>query len=51
VRLEKQAELAAEFDAIHTVERALRVGSLEAILPAGSMRPYLIGLLDAARGG
>jgi acetyl-CoA carboxylase carboxyltransferase component len=49
VRLEKQAELAAEFDAIHTVERALRVGSLEAILPAREMRPYLIGLLDAAR--
>jgi acetyl-CoA carboxylase carboxyltransferase component len=51
VRLEKQAEVAGEFDAIHTVERALRVGSLEAILPAGAMRPYLIGLLDAARGG
>jgi acetyl-CoA carboxylase carboxyltransferase component len=51
LRLEKQAELAAEFDAIHTVERALRVGSLEEILPARAMRPYLIGLLDAARGG
>jgi acetyl/propionyl-CoA carboxylase alpha subunit/acetyl-CoA carboxylase carboxyltransferase component len=50
VRLEKQAELAGEFDAIHTVERALRVGSLEAILPAREMRPYLIGLLDAASG-
>ena len=50
VRLEKQAELAAEFDAVHSVERALRAGSLEAILPASAMRPYLIGLLDAARG-
>ncbi len=51
VRLEKQAELAEEFDAIHSVERALQVGSLEAILPARAMRPYLIGLLDAARQG
>jgi acetyl-CoA carboxylase carboxyltransferase component len=48
VMLEKQEELAKEFDAVHTVERALRVGSLEEILPASSMRPYLIGLLDAA---
>jgi len=49
VRFEKQAELAAEFDAIHTVERAQRVGSLERILPASEMRPALIALLDEAR--
>jgi acetyl/propionyl-CoA carboxylase alpha subunit/acetyl-CoA carboxylase carboxyltransferase component len=48
VMLEKQEELASEFDAVHTVERALRVGSLEEILPPRAMRPYLIGLLDAA---
>ena len=50
VTLEKQAELAARFDGVHTVERALRVGSLEAIVPPRAMRPYLIGLLDAAAG-
>jgi acetyl/propionyl-CoA carboxylase alpha subunit/acetyl-CoA carboxylase carboxyltransferase component len=44
--LEKQDEVAREFDAVHTVERALRVGSLEKILPAREMRPYLIGRLQ-----
>ena len=45
VLLEKQAELAAEFDAIHTVERAREVGSLESIIEPEAIRPYLIGLL------
>ncbi len=45
VMLEKQAELAAEFDAVHSVERALEVGSLEAIVEPRAMRPYLVGLL------
>ena len=35
VTLEKQAELAAEFDAIHTVERAREVGSLRGDRRAG----------------
>ncbi|HBZ71364.1 MAG TPA: hypothetical protein DEP35_17180, partial [Deltaproteobacteria bacterium] len=46
IRFEKQAEIAAEFDAIHTVERAHKVGSLERILPASAMRPTLIALLE-----
>jgi acetyl/propionyl-CoA carboxylase alpha subunit/acetyl-CoA carboxylase carboxyltransferase component len=45
VRLEKQAELALEFDAVHSVERARQVGSLEDIIPAADLRPYLIRLL------
>jgi acetyl-CoA carboxylase carboxyltransferase component len=45
VKLEKQAEVAAEFDAIHTVERAREVGSLEAIFPAASLRQRLIEAL------
>jgi hypothetical protein len=45
VKLEKQAEVAAEFDAIHTVGRAREVGSLEAIFPAGSLRERLIEAL------
>jgi len=44
--LRKQAELGAEFDAIHTVERALEVGSLERLIPADRIRPYLIGLVE-----
>jgi len=45
VLLEKQAELAAEFDAIHTIDRAREVGSLESIIEPEAIRPYLIGLL------
>ncbi len=44
--LEKQTELAAEFDSVHTVERALDVGSLEAIVEPGSMRAHLIEALE-----
>jgi acetyl-CoA carboxylase carboxyltransferase component len=47
VTLEKQAQLAEEFDAIHSVERAREVGSLEEIVAPADMRPYLIGLLEA----
>jgi acetyl-CoA carboxylase carboxyltransferase component len=47
--LAEQAALAARFDAIHTVERARKVGSLETILPPERMRPHLIGELRAAR--
>ena len=42
VLLEKQSELANEFDAVHTVGRAREVGSLEAIVEPEDMRPYLI---------
>lgn len=46
VTIEKRAEVAAEFDAVHTVQRACDVGSLHSIIAAGQLRPYLIGLLD-----
>lgn len=48
VRLEKQAELAAEFDSIHSVDRAKQVGSLEDIIPATQVRPFIIQSLRAA---
>jgi acetyl-CoA carboxylase carboxyltransferase component len=41
VLLECQAQLAAEFDRVHSVERALAVGSLEALLEPGALRPTL----------
>ena len=46
VTLEKQSEVAAEFDAVHSVERALEVGSLEAIIEPATLRPALIRCLD-----
>jgi len=47
VTLEKQAELAEEFDGIHSVERAMKVGSLDRIIPPDSMREDLIEGLHA----
>ena len=46
VVLEQQAEVAAEFDAIHTVERARDVGSLSEIVDPKDMRAYLVGELQ-----
>src|SRR5262249_49445986 len=43
-----QVEVAAEFDAIHTVHRACRVGSLDEIIEPCAMRPALIRALHAA---
>jgi acetyl-CoA carboxylase carboxyltransferase component len=48
VLLEKQGELAAEFDAVHTVERARDVGSLERLVRPEDMRPHLISELRRA---
>lgn len=48
VTLEKQATTAAEFDAIHTVERAKEVGSLSEILEPESLREKLIATLEAS---
>ncbi len=42
VLLEAQGDVAREFDAVHTVERAVRVGSLDAVIPAAALRPALI---------
>ncbi len=50
VLLEKQQEMAEEFDRIHSVERAREVGSLEEIVAPADMRAYLIGLLDDEAG-
>ena len=45
-----QAAVAAEFDAVHTVERACRVGSLDEIIEPRRMRPALIRALRESRG-
>jgi acetyl-CoA carboxylase carboxyltransferase component len=42
VMLEEQAKLADEFDAVHSVERARQVGSLEQIVDPDEMRAFLI---------
>jgi len=42
VTLEKQGDVAREFDAIHTVQRAVEVGSLDAVISPESLRPEII---------
>lgn len=46
VLLEHQGKLAAEFDKIHDVNRAVAVGSLDAVIPPSRIRPALIEVLD-----
>jgi acetyl-CoA carboxylase carboxyltransferase component len=38
--------VAAEFDAVHDVERARKVGSLDRIISVAELRPYLIDALE-----
>jgi acetyl-CoA carboxylase carboxyltransferase component len=42
VRSQKLGEVASEFDDIHNIHRALAVGSVDRIIPARELRPYLI---------
>jgi len=42
VHAEKLGEVAAEFDRIHSVERARDMGSISAIVPAHRLRAYVI---------
>jgi hypothetical protein len=45
VRAEKISELAAEFDAVHDINRAVRVGSVDEVIAAAELRPKLIGAI------
>jgi hypothetical protein len=46
VRSEKLGELAAEFDAIHSVARAVEVGSVDRVIPASALRADLIDTVE-----
>jgi acetyl-CoA carboxylase carboxyltransferase component len=46
VRSEKLGEVADEFDHIHNIDRARRVGSVHRIIPAAELRPYLIDAVE-----
>ena len=46
VRTEKLGEVAAEFDAVHSVERAEQVGSVHRIIAAADLRPELIAAVE-----
>jgi hypothetical protein len=44
--LREAGRAAAEFDAIHSVERAVEVGSVDRIISAAELRPHLIETVE-----
>ena len=51
VRTEKLGEVAAEFDAVHSVKRALDVGSVHRIIDAARLRPELVAAIERGQAG
>ncbi len=47
VRSEKLNEVAAEFDRVHSIQRAVEVGSVDAVIEAAEMRPRIIEAIEA----
>jgi acetyl-CoA carboxylase carboxyltransferase component len=47
VRSEKLGEVADEFDRIHSIQRAVRVGSVDRIIAASDLRPWIVSALEA----
>ena len=46
VRAEKLGEVAAEFDRVHSIQRAVEVGSVDAIISAAQLRPRIIEAIE-----
>jgi acetyl/propionyl-CoA carboxylase alpha subunit/acetyl-CoA carboxylase carboxyltransferase component len=46
VQAEKLAEVAAEFDRIHSIRRAVEVGSVDAIISVAQLRPRIIDAIE-----
>jgi hypothetical protein len=50
VHAEKLGQVADEFDNVHSIERARSVGSVDIIVPAARLRPYLIDAVQRGMG-
>ena len=50
VRAEKLKEVADEFDGIHDIKRAMRVGSVDHIISPAELRPFMISVLERQAG-
>ncbi|GAA4620108.1 biotin carboxylase N-terminal domain-containing protein [Actinoallomurus vinaceus] len=46
VRAEKLAEVATEFDRVHSIQRAVEVGSVDEIVKAAELRPKIIEAIE-----
>ena len=51
IRVLKLGEVAAEFDGIHSIERAVRVGSVDAVIRAVELRPRLVAAVERGLAG
>jgi acetyl-CoA carboxylase carboxyltransferase component len=51
VRAEKLGEVAAEFDGVHSIHRAVTVGSVDAVISAQELRPRIIAAVEAGLQG
>lgn len=47
VRAEKLGEVAAEFDRVHDIRRAVEVGSVDAVIRAAELRPRIIEAIES----
>ncbi|MEU8181326.1 carboxyl transferase domain-containing protein [Micromonospora sp. NPDC049047] len=50
VRAEKLGEVATEFDRVHNIQRAVEVGSVDAVIRAAELRPRIIEAIEARLG-
>lgn len=50
VRAEKLGEVATEFDRVHNIQRAVEVGSVDAVVRAAELRPRIIEAIGAPLG-
>jgi len=51
VRAEMLKQVADEFDGTHDIRRAMRVGSVDQIIPPGQLRPFVIRALERRLAG
>jgi hypothetical protein len=51
VHAENQTALALRFDKIHSVERAKKAGSIDAIITVKELRPYIVKKIEMASRG
>ena len=51
VRAEKLGEVAAEFDRVHSIRRAVEVGSVDKIISAAQLRPAIIAAVEDGLNG
>ncbi len=47
VRVEKLGEVATEFDRVHNIQRAVEVGSVDAVIRAAELRPRIIEAVES----